>query len=91
VLLVIAAPSQLAGREHGRTVPLADVAVTGFGAPGGKCDLFWIDVGSFNLLLNLPFETGCADMSVGAEWAAGRCRQASHSSKTDNPFVPVSH
>jgi hypothetical protein len=37
---------------------------------GGKCDLFWIDVGSFNLFLNLPFETGCADMSVRAEWAA---------------------
>jgi len=75
--------------------PTADVAATGFGGivprPGGKCDLFWMDVGSFNLFLNLPFETGCADMSVRTEWAAGRCRQASHSSKTDNPFVPVSH
>jgi hypothetical protein len=45
----------------------------------------------FNVFLNLPFETGYADMSVRAEWAAGRCRQASHSSKTDNLFVPVSH
>jgi hypothetical protein len=48
----------------------------------------WDRVLSF---LKLLFETGCADISVRAEWAAGMLSAGIKPPKTDNPFVPVSH
>jgi hypothetical protein len=53
---------------------ITDIAVTGLGGivprPGPSYAIFWMGVGSFSLFLKLPFETGCADISVRAEWAA---------------------
>jgi hypothetical protein len=47
-------------------------------------------VGSLSLYLKLLFETGCADISVRAEWAAGMLSASMAFPKTDNHFVPVS-
>ncbi|SIO58172.1 hypothetical protein SAMN05443247_11724 [Bradyrhizobium erythrophlei] len=48
-------------------------------------------MGSCSLSFKLLFETGCADVSVTAEWAAQMLSAGTAFSKTDNPFVPVSH
>jgi hypothetical protein len=42
-------------------------------------------------LSKLVFETGCADISARAEWTARTLSAGTHSPKTDNPFMPVSH
>jgi hypothetical protein len=43
-------------------------------------------------LLELPFETGRAGVSVRSEWAAGDAVGGHRTlDKTDSPFVPVSH
>ena len=42
-------------------------------------------------LSKLVFETGCADITVRAEWAARTLSAGTHSPKTDSPFMPVSH
>lgn len=50
-----------------------------------------MDVDRVLSFLKLLFETGCADISVRAEWAAGMLSAGIKPPKTDNPFVPVSH
>jgi len=47
--------------------------------------------GSCNLSFKLLFETGCAGVSVTAEWQHNTVGMLRIFLKTDNPFVPVSH